>query len=439
MSDKELARRALPEIVFQGVNITNSIKPYLISLTYTDNEDGETDDLQIKLQDREGLWLEQWLGAAVDAAASRTTITTASTGSSYKVTAQDGLNIRSGPGTNHGRLGAFSYGTVINVLSISGGWASLKYSGKDAYVSASYIQSTSGSGSSTESVSGFRVQATILRANWEGDGKDKLLDCGQFELDSVDASGPPSEVTIKCTSLPFSAQVRQTKKNRSWEGYTLKGIAQEMANRNGMGCIYQSASNPEYSRVEQVTQSDIAFLSTLCSRAGISLKATNNILVLFDQAAYEARASVLTISKTSNRKQYEKYKLSTGAYDTKFTSCRVSYTNPSTGRVISGAAYVEDYKEDGKNNQELKINAKVGSVGEAEVLAAKHLRLKNKYAYSASFTMPGDPALVAGVTVMLTGWGPWSGKYMIKQARHSVGGSGGYTTQISLRRVLEGY
>ena len=40
---------------------------------------------------------------------------------------------------------------------------------------------------------------------------------------------------------------------------------------------------------------------------------------------------------------------------------------------------------------------------------------------------------------MLRGWGMWNGKYMIKQAKHTVDGSGGSTTQISLRRVLEGY
>ena len=48
-----------------------------------------------------------------------------------------------------------------------------------------------------------------------------------------------------------------------------------------------------------------------------------------------------------------------------------------------------------------------------------------------------ESALVAGMTVQLEGWGGWSGKYIISQSRHSVGGS--YTTQIKLRKVLEGY
>jgi hypothetical protein len=44
--------------------------------------------------------------------------------------------------------------------------------------------------------------------------------------------------------------------------------------------------------------------------------------------------------------------------------------------------------------------------------------------------------LVAGVTVQLKGFGGWDGKYIVTRAVHTVG-SGGYTTQISIRKVLD--
>jgi len=439
MSDKTLSRRSTAEIYFQGVDISASIKPYLISLTYTDNEEDETDDLQIRLQDRDGIWLEKWLNDAVQAAASESSSSLPQGSSSqYKVTPQIGLNVRSGPSTNYKRLGAFPYGTIIEIFSIKNNWASIKYNGQDAYISAAYIQKTDSSSTSntTPSNKGLKVHATILRKNWNADGKDQSLDCGTFELDSVSASGPPAEVTIKCTSLPYTVPIRQTKKSKSWEGYTLSGIAKEMASKSGMGYLYESAYDPKYERVEQITESDISFLSKLCHNAGISLKTTNNMLVLFDQASYERKNVVVSIRKGSGF--YAKYKLLTGSSDTKYTSCRVSYRNPSTKSVISAIAYIDDYDAKKKDNQQLEISAKVNSIGEAQRLAAKSLRLKNKYEYSATFAMPGDPKLVAGATVYLYGWGPWSGKYIIKQAKHSIGNSG-YTTQISLRRTLEGY
>ena len=69
MSDANLARRTEVEISFDGTDITKDIRPYLKSLAYTDNEEGEADDLQLALQDRDGLWLESWLREAVEAAA----------------------------------------------------------------------------------------------------------------------------------------------------------------------------------------------------------------------------------------------------------------------------------------------------------------------------------------------------------------------------------
>ena len=42
MSSRNLARRTKAEVSFGGVNITKSIQPYLLSITYTDNEIGDT-------------------------------------------------------------------------------------------------------------------------------------------------------------------------------------------------------------------------------------------------------------------------------------------------------------------------------------------------------------------------------------------------------------
>ena len=355
MSNQNLARRAAVEIAFAGVDITKSIRPYLESLTYTDNEADKADDLQIQLQDRDSIWMEKWLVEAIEAA----------------------------------------------------------------------------------SAAKLNMDAVILRENWLGDGKDMVLPCGEFELDNVVLSGPPALITIKGTSLPFSAPVRQTKKNKAWENTTLSAIANEKAGANGMTCMYESAYDPFYKRVEQVDASDIDFLSRLCHDAGISLKATSSILVFFDQVAYEAKSPVITIQK-GKAGGYIKYKLSVGAADSQYSSCRVSYVDPATGKCIEATAKIEDYNADAKNNQQLEVTAKVSSKDEAKTLAEKHLRLHNKMNRTASLTLPGSPELVAGVTVQLEHWGGWSGKYIVKKATHKVDSSG-YTTKVELRRVLSGY
>lgn len=271
------------------------------------------------------------------------------------------------------------------------------------------------------------MSATITPENW---GNGGALPTGKFELDSVDASGPPGGITIKGSSLAYGSSVRQTKKTKAWENYHLSGIAAEIAQNAGLSCLYEAEYDPSFERKEQNKKSDISFLSELCHDAGISLKCTDGQLVLFDQRVYETLPTVLTIRRGEG--QYEDYSLSTGAAETQYGSCRVSYADPATGKCISATATADG--DDGDSEQCLEITARVSSTGEALALAEKQLRLHNKFNRTASFTLPGNTALVAGVTVMLEGFGGWNGKYMVKQATHTV--SGGYTVKLELRKVL---
>ena len=105
MSSPNQARRVTAQIFFQGADITGSMRPYFLSATYTDKEADGTDDLQLKLQDRDDIWLKKWLADAIDAAASAGSLSASSkaktdgAAKSYKVTANSGLNVRSAPQT----------------------------------------------------------------------------------------------------------------------------------------------------------------------------------------------------------------------------------------------------------------------------------------------------------------------------------------------------
>lgn len=59
-------RRAAVTISIKGHDVTLDLMPHLVSLTYTDKADEELDDLQIVLEDREGLWQGDWLPQAGD-------------------------------------------------------------------------------------------------------------------------------------------------------------------------------------------------------------------------------------------------------------------------------------------------------------------------------------------------------------------------------------
>lgn len=477
MSDKHLARRAETQVVLNGVDISVYVNKDWLSFTYTDNEEDEADDLQIKVCDRDGKWLRKWLNSIIDGGAlggsvistapEGSTKTSTSSGSSssasggtdkprYRVTASTGVNIRKGAGEKYKVIGKLPYGTIVEVNGFYSSWAKITYSGKTGYIKGTNLKSVGGGGSSsysgpsssTKSSSttksgstantqvqtgkGLKISAVIVLRNRNNDGKDAVLDCGQFELDSIDAQGPPATVTIKATSLSFSNTVRQTLKSKSWENITLSEIAGQIARQNGMGVLFESEFNPRYSRVEQYQTSDIAFLQKLCHHAGCSLKATNNIFVVFDQAAYEGKKAVRKI-KFGEEGGYTKYKLSTGTNNC-YTSCRV-YCTTTSGAVISATEYAQNYNENSDNQQCLQVCQRVSSKAEAQELAHKLLRLHNKFEITGTFTFPGDPRLAAGNTVELCDFGFGDGKYIVKSAKHSISSSG-YTTQVTLRKCL---
>lgn len=442
MSDKDLARRSSWTVAFDGTDITKDLKPYRLTMTYIDNEEDETDDLQIKIQDRDDVWLGKWLSSMVEAAAKTSspakidvsgyrTVYFGHSGQMVRTLQEDLLKL----GYKLPKWGADGYfgsETKAAVVAFQKNH-SLDPDGSCGPLTWTAILTALAGSSASSQKSGLKIRATITRYNWADDGKDETLKCGEFELDTIEPSGPPSVITIKAASLPYSSQIWQTKKSRAWESYKLSGIANEMARRAGLGCMFLAKKDPEYSRAEQYKESDIAFLSRLCHRAGISLKATGGRLILFDQAAFEGKDAVLNIDRKGTK--YGKYRLRVGKTDTEYASCRVSYTDPATGRCIEGVATAENYKESSPSNQQLEIYTAVSSVAEAQELAAKYLRMKNKLAKTATFTLPGNPKLVAGVTVTLSGWGPWNGKYICKQAKHTISDDG-YTTDVTFRQVL---
>ena len=230
MSNRDNARRTVAQIAFNKTDITNHIGRYLKSMTYVDNEEDETDELQIQVHDRDSVWMEKWLNDAIDAASSTASSSSSDTSSGggetvYTVVKGDTLS-----GI------AAKYGTTYQEIAKANGIKNpnLIYPGQQFKIPGT----GGGEAASSDAVSadaGLKMDAVILRENWAGDGKDSLLPCGEFELDSVTASGPPAVINIKGTSLPFTAQVRQTKKSKAWENYTLSGIANEIAAANGMG------------------------------------------------------------------------------------------------------------------------------------------------------------------------------------------------------------
>lgn len=280
---------------------------------------------------------------------------------------------------------------------------------------------------------GLAITASIICEHWAKPNETLKLDCGKFALDSISASGPPARITIKASALPDKNGIRSTERSQSWENYKLSGVGKEIANRSGLGFIFDSAYDPLFTRKEQNEQTDIAFLKRLCLDAGYSLKISHGRVIIFDQAKYEQLRSVATITKGDG--SYTRWDLRSSQSQVDYTHCIVRYMSPVAGRLIEGEAKSKDFKEEGDNRGLIITNQQVHSATDARVLADKLLRARNKFEKTGKFTLPGNPTLVASEAIDLAGWGAFNGRYIIRRTVHDVS-SGGYKTDIELRTVM---
>ena len=74
----------------------------------------------------------------------------------YKVTPSIGVNIRSGPGTGYGKVGAYPMGTVVDVLEVRDGWGRTT----KGWVSLAYLEAVEGPQRATDT--GLAIQEHII-------------------------------------------------------------------------------------------------------------------------------------------------------------------------------------------------------------------------------------------------------------------------------------
>ncbi|MBQ7732558.1 MAG: hypothetical protein IJT58_00885, partial [Synergistaceae bacterium] len=139
---------------------------------------------------------------------------------------------------------------------------------------------------------GDKVRAAIIVHDWEEAGKTESLPCGMFEVDQIECSGPPNQVTIKGVSTLVSKPMRQEKHTKAWENVKLSTIAGDAASKNGLELFWDSPNDPVFSRRDQVEISDLEFLKTLANDYGINVKVTDTQLVCYDEDSYQAKEPV---------------------------------------------------------------------------------------------------------------------------------------------------
>lgn len=297
-------------------------------------------------------------------------------------------------------------------------------------------------------------------------------------IDELKTSGSPRVFEFRAVSIPLNNTIRRTIKTRNFENLTLQKIASQIASEAKLTLFWDSENNPNYDRIDQRQESDLAFLKRLCDEQGLTVKVANERLIIFDQASYEKKEPVKTLtlgtspilSWSFSAQQSERYRKVTVKWRDikqktkveKTKSLKLARTNaqndeqsvnmygtnysdknqkPKKGPEKTRAEYVEASFEDPsveESGQTFILKKRCSSYAEAERLAKAKLRELNLRQTTGSLSLVGDPLMISGQVIAIKGIGAMDGNFIIERSTHSMTEQG-YTTSIEVRRVNANY
>lgn len=272
---------------------------------------------------------------------------------------------------------------------------------------------------------GDKLRATIVQ---EGEGSRFALPCGTFTIDELEASGPPSMVSIKGASVPTETDIIRTRRSRAWENVRLSEIVQDVARAGGLAVVYLIEGDPLYDRRDQRDETDMTFLRRMCGDEGFSLKCTDEQLVVFDPQEQSKAGPVATIQMGHDK--VRAWRFVAQNHDV-YYKCTVEYLDPKTNKPTT-FTYTQPGMESGKTK---KVVKRAVNAAEAERMAKAALYEANRNEVTGTLEVAGDTRLVAGATVAVVGFGRFDGKYFIRSATHNV--ASGYTTSVELSNTRE--
>lgn len=259
----------------------------------------------------------------------------------------------------------------------------------------------------------------------------KILECGLFQVDEIEFSGPPDQITINGLSTGIYGKLR-TRKGYAHENKTLSEIVHTIAAKNKFSVI-GSIENVRIGRSTQRRETDLQYLHRLASEYGYNFTIKGQKLVFIKQTTLEGYSSILSLDKTEVTPGYSfKDKTSDIA-----KGSVVKFHNPNTNAVIKSERKANLPGEDLGYRSELdtfELRGKAEDEEQANVKAAAYLHKKTSLQQTGNLTVPGNPLLVAGVNFELTGFGAFSGTWHVLNSEHSIDRDG-YTSSIEIKRI----
>ncbi|MCX7289634.1 contractile injection system protein, VgrG/Pvc8 family [Janthinobacterium sp.] len=219
--------------------------------------------------------------------------------------------------------------------------------------------------------------------------------------------------------------------------HLLADIAGKIAKSHNMTLVGNIESLP-IDRATQYKEGDLAFLHRLAQQYGYAFKVTENStrLVFWKSADLHQQKPVRSFSP----KDLAGWSFTDKVSDVP-AGVEVAHHHAKSKSLViygikDGETAVVGSSTAGKSScaDTVKINRRAPTAASATVQAKAALDQRLIERTTGNINLMGDPALAAGVTIELAGFGQLSGIYTISKATHSISRSAGYTTALEIKR-----
>lgn len=291
---------------------------------------------------------------------------------------------------------------------------------------------------------GMPVTAEIVTHDWENDGEDMRLPCGTFKIDEIEFSGPPMQVTIKAVSAAMTTGIRDTKKNKGWEKTDLEDVLRSVAEANDLEADVDVSDEDDdgkggIDRLDQRNESDLVFANRIAEERGLACKVHDGKMVVRSGRALEMQEPVAEIPMTGSPFSPTRFSFRQSSSGTGYTKAKARYSNAEKGELMqalvqSRKAYEAEQGGKPQQDKTLTLDRKADSPKDAARQAKGAMQKANSKEETVTIELMGNTRLVAGTTVDMTGFGTFSGRYIIQKADHKIGNSG-YTCSLELSKA----
>ena len=257
------------------------------------------------------------------------------------------------------------------------------------------------------------------------DGRGGVLPAGVFQLDEPTASGgrDGDYMSMRGLAVPITKALR-TKKTKAFENQSTQDIVSSVA--GDLGMQHQGdVADLTHKRVTQRRERPLEFLKRLAEETGHYFNVKDSEIVFTTFASIDGLPPFSKIYH-GDRKLID--------YDFRFQSDG-TYSKGEGSYLDERKAKTTKHEETDPqvtNGETLRVSGeRMESPAHAEARVKSEMHMKNRRRFSGSVTTVGTPSLLAGTTVLLSGFGAYSGVRLINSSTHSLGRDG-YTTSAEL-------